>query len=123
VLRIKKKDCRKRIAGIVNYVTGNLRPVKSETDTELSGWYRQNSLVFVANDHACWADPDLAKKVNKKRFGGVQRSPRVGLGNMMEQHAEASHEWIMQRVSQERSGNTTEEEQAGRMCASERASE
>lgn len=95
---------------MVNFVTGNLRPVKSETDTELSSWYKQNSLVYVTNDHACWGDPDLAKKVLKKRFGGVQRSPEVGLSRMMEAHAKEVYQFIDERVEQRESGNTTEEE-------------
>ena len=35
-------DCKSRISGVVNFVTGNLRPVKSETDPDLSTWYRRN---------------------------------------------------------------------------------
>ncbi|KAK6955006.1 hypothetical protein Daesc_002636 [Daldinia eschscholtzii] len=96
--------------GVINFVTGNLRPVKSETDTELSSWYKQNSLVYVTNDHACWTDNDLAKKVLKKRFGGVHRSPEVGLNRMMEAHAKEVFEFISERCSEDRSGNTTEDE-------------
>ncbi|KAI0900355.1 putative histone deacetylase A [Annulohypoxylon nitens] len=107
---LTNRDCKNRIAGVVNFVTGNLRPVKSETDTELSSWYKQNSLVYVTNDHACWGDPDLAKKVLKKRFGGVQRSPEVGLSRMMEAHAKEVYQFIDERVEQRESGNTTEDE-------------
>ncbi|KAI1095150.1 putative histone deacetylase A [Rostrohypoxylon terebratum] len=107
---LTNRDCKDRIAGVVNFVTGNLRPVKSETDTDLSSWYKQNSLVFVTNDHACWGDPDLAKKVLKKRFGGVQKSPEVGLNRMMETHAKEVYKFINERVEQRESGNTTEEE-------------
>lgn len=95
---------------MINFVTGNLRPVKSETDTELSSWYKQNSLVYVTNDHACWKDDDLAKKVLKKRFGGVHRSPEVGLNRMMEAHAKEVYQFIGERCSQDGSGNTTEDE-------------
>lgn len=103
-------DCKDRISGVVNFVTGNLRPVKSGVDEELSAWYKRNSLVYVANDHACWSDPDLEKKVNKKRFGGVKRSDQVGLNRMMQRHGPEVHEWILERVAPERSGNTTEDD-------------
>lgn len=103
-------DCKSRIAGVVNFVTGNLRPVKSETDPDLSSWYRQNSLVYVANDHACWADEDLAKKVGKKRFGRVKRSSQVGLSRMMQEHADEVHEFIANRLTEPASGDTTEDD-------------
>ncbi|KAI1471994.1 putative histone deacetylase A [Daldinia caldariorum] len=107
---LTNRDCKNRISGVINFVTGNLRPVKSETDTELSSWYKQNSLVYVTNDHACWMDDDLAKKVLKRRFGGVHRSPEVGLNRMMEVHAKEVFEFITERCSEDRSGNTTEDE-------------
>ncbi|KAI1656495.1 putative histone deacetylase A [Daldinia decipiens] len=107
---LTNRDCKNRIAGVINFVTGNLRPVKSETDPELSSWYKQNSLVYVTNDHACWKDTDLAKKVLKKRFGGVHRSPEVGLNQMMEAHAKEVYQFIGERCSQDGSGNTTEDE-------------
>ncbi|KAL7624472.1 Histone deacetylase hda1 [Parahypoxylon ruwenzoriense] len=107
---LTNRDCKNRIAGVVNFVTGNLRPVKSETDPDLSTWYKQNSLVYVTNDHACWSDEDLAKKVLKKRFGGVQKSTEIGLARMMEAHSNAVRQFINGRLSQQRSGNTTEEE-------------
>ncbi|RYP67997.1 hypothetical protein DL771_006920 [Monosporascus sp. 5C6A] len=107
---LTNRDCKRRIAGVINFVTGNLRPVKSETDPDLSTWYRRNSLVFVANDHACWSDEELAKKVSKKRFGRVKRSNQVGINRMMEEHAAEVHEWVGERLSQNGSGNTTEED-------------
>ncbi|KAI0181843.1 putative histone deacetylase A [Hypoxylon sp. FL1284] len=107
---LTNRDSKDRIAGVVNFVTGNLRPIKSETDTELSSWYKQNSLVFVTNDHACWSDPDLTKKVMKKRFGGVIKSPVTGLSQMMEEHAKQAFQFITERCSEGRSGNTTQDE-------------
>ncbi|KAI1139775.1 putative histone deacetylase A [Hypoxylon sp. FL0543] len=107
---LTNRDCKSRIQGVINFVTGNLRPVKSETDTDLSSWYKQNSLVYVTNDHACWGDADLKKKVLKKRFGGVQRSPEVGLNRMMEAHAKEVFEFISNRAGKDTSGNTTEDE-------------
>jgi len=83
--------------------------VKSDVYPDLSSWYKDNSRVYVADDHACWADPDLNRKVSKRRFGAVKRSPVTGLNRMMAEHAEDMHRWIMSRVSEEQ-GNTTEED-------------
>lgn len=104
-------ECKDRISGIVNFVTGNLRPVKSDVDEGLSGWYKENSRVYVASDHACWTDPDLIRKVNKRRFGNVIRSPARGLTKMMHEHAQEVQEWILERVTSAGSGDTTEEEE------------
>jgi histone deacetylase 6 len=101
-------ECKMRISGVVNFVTGTLRPVKSDVDDNLSTWYKANSRVYVASDHACWADPDLARKVLKKRFGTVVRSPMIGLNRMMSEHAREAQQWILSRVADQ--GETTEEE-------------
>lgn len=96
---LTNRDCKSRIRGVVNFVDGNLRPVKSETDPELSSWYKRHSLVYVSCDHACWTDRDLAKKVSKKRFGGVKQSSQATLSRMMEEHAEEAQAWVMERVT------------------------
>ncbi|KAK5988684.1 Histone deacetylase clr3 [Cladobotryum mycophilum] len=106
------RDCKDKISGIVNFVTGNLRPVKSDIDNDLSSWYRDNSRVYVASDHACWSDPDLTRKVHKKRFGTVVRSKRFGLNNMMQEHAEEACQWILDRVTANSKGETTEDDKA-----------
>lgn len=94
---------------MVNFVDGNLRPVKSDVDHDLSSWYKENSQVYVANDHACWADPDLTRKVMKRRFGTVKRSSVNGLTRMMTEHAPDAQRWILGRVT-EGHGDTTDEE-------------
>lgn len=110
------RDCRARIAGVVNFVTGSLKPVKSDVDTGLSGWYRDNSRVYLAGDHAAWADPDLAKKVQKRRFGTVVKSSASGLNRMMASHSSEAQAWVMERVTTEVTGeeggegDTTEDE-------------
>jgi histone deacetylase 6 len=102
-------DCKSRISGIVNFVTGNLRPVKSDIDADLSSWYKEHSRVYVAGDHACWTDYDLTRKVQKRRFGTVVRSEMVGLNKMMQAHAEEAQEWMLERIA-DTQGDTTEEE-------------
>ena len=95
---------------MVNFVDGNLRPVKSDVDQDLSSWYKDNSQVFVANDHACWADPDLTRKVMKRRFGTVKRSSVNGLTRMMRAHAAEAQQWMLGRVEEAARGDTTEDE-------------
>jgi histone deacetylase 6 len=90
-------------------VTGHLRAVKSDIDPDLSTWYRGNSRVYVGKNHVCWKDPDLTKKVNKRRFGAVRQSPVDGLNRMMREHAQEAQEWILDRVAR---GDTTEEDKA-----------
>lgn len=102
-------DVKSRISGVVNFVDGNLRPVKSDVDHDLSSWYKENSQVFVANDHACWADPDLTRKVMKRRFGTVKRSSVSGLTRMMKEHATDAQQWIMARVAENTSDATEDE--------------
>ncbi|KAK6825398.1 histone deacetylase clr3 [Apiospora arundinis] len=109
-LLLTERHCKDRISGVINFVTGNLRPVKSSVDEDLSGWYKRNSLVFVADDHACWIDADMAKKVSKKRFGGVKRSSQIGLNKMMYAHANEVQEWIVERVKSDKAGEDSSDE-------------
>ncbi|KAK8039412.1 hypothetical protein PG993_007823 [Apiospora rasikravindrae] len=109
-LLLTERHCKDRISGVINFVTGNLRPVKSSVDEDLSGWYKRNSLVYVADDHACWIDADMAKKVSKKRFGGVKRSSQTGLNKMMHAHAGEVHEWIAERVTSDKAGDDSTDE-------------
>jgi len=106
------RDCKDKISGIVNFVTGNLRPVKSDIDNELSSWYKEHSRVYVAGDHACWSDPDLTRKVHKRRFGTVVRSKMLGLDHMMREHAEEARQWILDIVASHQRGDTTEEDKS-----------
>lgn len=91
-------------------MTGALRPVKSDIDTDLSSWYKENSQVYVAGDHACWSDPDLTRKVQKRRFGTVIRSEQLGLNRMMREHAEDAQGWILERTAEDTRGETTEDD-------------
>lgn len=80
-------------------------------DQELSSWYKDNSQVYVANDHACWSDPILAKKVVKRRFGNVIRSQVNGLTSMMAEHFTDVQHFILERLAARRvGGDTTEDE-------------
>jgi histone deacetylase 6 len=122
---LTKIDCRHKIGCIVSFVSGTLRPVKSETDPQLSNWYKTNSLIYVSPDHSCWSDPEAAKKVRKSRFGGVIKSEVPGLEAMMNRYKSEAGKWIEQKLKDrwlalglgengegvvEGEGDTTEEE-------------
>ncbi|KAK3372787.1 histone deacetylase A-like protein [Lasiosphaeria ovina] len=103
------RDIKSRVSGVLNFVNGALRPVKSDVDHDLSAWYKDNSRVYVAKDHACWTDPELKRKVMKRRFGNVVRSNVNGLTSMMNQHARDAQQWILDCVAEEH-GDTTEDD-------------
>ena len=105
-------DVKERISGVISFVSGApLRPVKSDVDEHLSHWYKDNSRVYVAADHACWQDADYARKVSKRRFGTVIKSTHVGLATMMKEHSKDVKEWILARSSGEgEHGDTTEDD-------------
>ncbi|KAH8904003.1 hypothetical protein BR93DRAFT_158794 [Coniochaeta sp. PMI_546] len=108
MLLISRADVKSRVSGVVNFVNGDLRAVKSEVDPELSGWYKEHSLVYVANNHMCWANPEYARKVHKRRFGTVLRSSQDSLVMMMKEHQEDVQRWILERC--EESGDTTDDD-------------
>lgn len=95
------RDIRPRVTGIVNFVMGNLRPVKSETDEGLTGWYKSHSQIYVGADHACWASAELEKKVKRKRFGTVIKSDVVGLNKMLKRHIGEATKWISEMVGED----------------------
>lgn len=103
-------DCKSKLSGVVNFVTGHLRPIRSDMDETLSSWYKANSRVYVAKDHSCWLDPKLEAKIRKKRFGLVIRSPEPGLNGMMRQHAAEVEDFISSRCVL--SGDETTEDDA-----------
>lgn len=79
-------DSKPKVPLVVSFVSGSLRPVRSETDANLAHWYKKHSRVFVTADHLCWADPELARKVTKSRFGRVVKSEVEGLNKMLRSH-------------------------------------
>ena len=106
-------DVKSRVSGVVNFVNGDLRSVRSEIDPDLSAWYKEHSLVYVTGNHACWQNADYARKVGKRRFGTVVRSNRDSLVMMMREHAEQVHEWILRRcedLEEAGTGDTTDDD-------------
>ncbi|OBT80163.1 hypothetical protein VF21_00614 [Pseudogymnoascus sp. 05NY08] len=80
------RESKHKVPLVVSFVSGSLRPVRSETDASLAHWYKKHSRVYVAADHLCWTDPELERKVTKSRFGRVVKSGVEGLNNMLRAH-------------------------------------
>jgi histone deacetylase 6 len=95
------QDCKDKIAGIVSFVSGSLRPIRSETDQYLSHWYKKNSLIYVSSSHACWLDEEYTRKIRKQRFGNVVKSPDGTLVAMMGRHFEETTEWISECIGED----------------------
>lgn len=99
-------DSKSRIPGIISFVAGNLRPVKSETDQYLSNWYKSNSQIYVSPDHACWSDEESARKVQRSRFGKVVKADievgrgENGVGKMLKRYEEEAGEWVLAKLQQ-----------------------
>jgi histone deacetylase 6 len=79
-------ESKHKVPLVVSFVSGSLRPVRSETDASLAHWYKKHSRVYVAADHLCWTDPELERKVTKSRFGRVVKSGVEGLNKMLRAH-------------------------------------
>ncbi|KAI9651066.1 Histone deacetylase hda1 [Ciborinia camelliae] len=97
---LTSRDCRPRVAGVLAFITGSLRPVKSETDPSLSSWYKSNSEIYVAGNHACWTDEENIRKVRKQRFGKVVRSEETGLVKMLRRHGLSAKEWMQEKFNE-----------------------
>ncbi|CZT10489.1 related to histone deacetylase A [Rhynchosporium graminicola] len=104
-LLISRPTTVNKVTGILCFVTGTLRPVKSETDPSLSKWYKANTLLYVSPDHACFADEASARRVRKERFGRVVEADIVvgkgdGVGKMLRRHESDSQSWIKKQVKE-----------------------
>ncbi|KAM3078099.1 Histone deacetylase hda1 [Clarireedia jacksonii] len=103
------RDCRRRMAGILCFVTGALRPVKSETDPGLSSWYKANSEIYVTKDHACWTNEESLRKVKRSRFGKVVQSEVTGLAKMMRLYQGEAEEWLWGKLEEAKAREEDEE--------------
>ncbi|KAJ5146545.1 Histone deacetylase superfamily [Penicillium bovifimosum] len=94
-LLMNRENLYKRVNGVVSFVCENpVKAVASNTQTWLSKWYRENSLIFVSRTHGVW---DVDRKPSK-RYGQLIRSPRTGLNDMLAAHEEEVYKWISDRA-------------------------
>ncbi|KAJ5737803.1 histone deacetylase hda1 [Penicillium malachiteum] len=94
-LLIQRENLYKRVNGCISFVAANpVRAIASATQTWLSKWYRENSLVFVAGSHGIW------ERKPSKRYGMLRASPKSGLNEMLSEHKEEVFEWISERADE-----------------------
>lgn len=103
---LTSRDAKAKIPCILSFVSGSLRPVKSDIDPYLSTWYKQNSLIYVSPDHACWSDEESSRKVKKHRFGRVicaeiERGGGGGeVGRMLKRYQTESTAFVATKVAE-----------------------
>uniref|UniRef100_A0A093V872 Histone deacetylase n=1 Tax=Talaromyces marneffei PM1 TaxID=1077442 RepID=A0A093V872_TALMA len=108
-LLINRDSIYQRVNSVISFVAENpVRAVASPTQTWLSRWYKDNSLVFVSHTHGVWHNENRRKP--SKRYGRLLRSPKTGLNEMLLHHKPEVLTWIDERVNA-RTGDETEEEE------------
>ncbi|KAJ5948031.1 hypothetical protein N7466_001046 [Penicillium verhagenii] len=90
---INRDNLYKKVNSVISFVTSHpVRAVASATQTWMSKWYRENSLVFVSHEHGIW-DHKLSK-----RYGLLRKSPQSYLDDMVGQHKQEVFDWISGRI-------------------------
>ncbi|KAJ5908684.1 histone deacetylase Hda1 [Penicillium taxi] len=106
-LLINRDNLYKRINGVVSFVAENpVRAIASPTQTWLSKWYRENSLIFVSHEHGIWHQD---RKAPSKRYGLLRQSPQALLGSMLKEHKEEVFAWISERADPDEDGSGDED--------------
>jgi histone deacetylase 6 len=100
----ESEDLYQNIDGVVGFISQNpVRPVGSTSF--ITSWYRQNSLIYVAETHMLWARKREGKV--SKRYGDVREAKGHGANEIMVLNSEEAQEWILKQVQDE---NATEDE-------------
>ena len=95
------------IAGVVGFIGINpVRPVAS--NSWVTSWFRQNSLVYVTDTHALWSKE--GKKVSK-RYGDLRRAKGNTAHDIMLKNQKEAMDWIQLKV---RDDDETEEDSDGK---------
>ncbi|KAF7846549.1 hypothetical protein BT93_L4171 [Corymbia citriodora subsp. variegata] len=99
--------CRDRITKIYSFISDQdaMHSYKSATDDFLDRWYRDISMIFVAENHFIW---EKAKtKAPSKRWGTLVQSPHSEIQEMLSYHKdrveesmlELTEDWRARRIS------------------------
>ncbi|EXJ55243.1 histone deacetylase 6/10 [Cladophialophora yegresii CBS 114405] len=102
------------LSGVVVFSsTQPIRPVTSGTNHWVTGWYRENSLVYVSEKHSLWKKEKEKQggKVFSKRYGRLVKSPAEVLNGMMLLHREEVVRWMTERIEQRREAMGSSEEE------------
>ncbi|KAI6249026.1 Histone deacetylase [Erysiphe necator] len=77
------RDCRQIVTSILCFVNGSLKPVRSEMDLGLAAWYRNNSRIYINENHPVWDNDESVKSVHKMRYGDVFKAKGCNSINSM----------------------------------------
>ncbi|KAJ5765215.1 Histone deacetylase clr3 [Penicillium odoratum] len=92
-LLINRDNLYQKVNSVISFVSSHpVRAVASPTQTWMSKWYRENSLVFVSHKHGVW------DRTPSKRYGSLRKSPQSTLTEMLGEHKEEVFDWISSRV-------------------------
>ncbi|KAL2350454.1 histone deacetylase [Cryomyces antarcticus] len=103
------ENCADRITYVVNFVAAStaFQGVKGNSNEQLSSWYYQHSLIFLANDHSAW-DPEYVRTIRRKKYGKLVQSPFKTLKRMMEEHKSQVFELLLEETQDWRENVKTE---------------
>lgn len=94
---LKANDrCRDRISKIFSFISDQdaMHSYKAATDDFLDRWYRDTSMIFVAENHYIW---EKAKtKALSKRWGTLIQSPKTEIQEMLQLHIQQVMDEIME---------------------------
>ncbi|KAJ5222144.1 Histone deacetylase clr3 [Penicillium citrinum] len=108
-LLINRENLYTKVKGIVSFVAENpVRSIASPTQTWLSHWYRENSLVFVSPLHGVWGNSD---RKPSKRYGTLRKTDSTHLSEMLSDHKEEVFQWISERTRHPDDDETEDEEE------------
>ncbi|GAB7352903.1 hypothetical protein MBLNU459_g3492t1 [Dothideomycetes sp. NU459] len=99
--------CRDRISKIFSFISDQdaMHSYRSATDDFLDRWYRDVSLIFVAENHYIW---EKAKtKAPSKRWGTLVQSPKTEIQEILEYHRDRVKEEIMELTEEWREEQKT----------------
>ncbi|KAJ6110855.1 histone deacetylase [Penicillium sp. IBT 16267x] len=92
-LLINRDNLYQSVNGVISFVSDHpVRAVASATQTWMSKWYRENSLVFVSHKHGVWEHKP------SKRYGNLRKSPQATISDMLAEHKEEAFDWISDHI-------------------------
>jgi histone deacetylase 6 len=102
-LLTESEDVYQCISGVIGFIALNpVRPVGN--NSFIQSWYRQNSLIYVAETHGLWKKAKDGKI--SKRYGNISSTPGNSGHDIMLHNKNAVRDWIKEKV---RDDDETEE--------------
>lgn len=94
------------ITGVVGFISTNpVRPVGNQANPWITSWYRDNSLIFVANTHGLWRRAKDGKI--SKRYGDIHATPGDSVNDIMHFNQDKVKQWILDKIQDD---DATEDE-------------